>query len=605
MYKLALASLLSSGLVAIAQISPVDLRLIRPHDRIRRPIDDSRTVARPGNRHPLALPRYDKGPASPDFRIERMILVLAPDASQQSSLDALLQQQQDSASPLFHHWLTPREFGASFGISDSDLDQIVEWLHGHGFQSEPVTPGRRAVIFSGTASQVESAFHTQIHVYDVDGKRHYANSIDPAIPEALADVVLGVGPLHDFAPTPLHHTVRKTLPDVTLSDGSTHVLAPADLAVIYDVNPLYSNGIDGRGQSVAIVARTNIDISNVRTFRQAFGLPANDPIVTVNGNDPGIVSDDEAGEAYLDVEWAGAMAPNAKIQLVVSGGSQGVLLSADYIVQNNLAPVMSASFGICEQAAGTLNQHIGALWQQAASQGISVLVSSGDSGAAGCDPAGSDTAASDSGVNAFCSSPLSTCVGGTQFDESSSPGQYWSPTSDSATHGSALGYIPEVAWNESGADGGKGLWASGGGISVLYPAPDFQTAYFGSIPGRAVPDVSLSAAGHDGYLVCAKNGDFQVVSGTSAAAPSFAGLMGLLVQQQGGPVGSLNPQLYLLGFVQYYGGPAVFHDITVGDNNVPGVSRYYKAGKWYDAVTGWGSVDASALVANWGKWRVQ
>ena len=140
---------------------------------------------------------------------------------------------------------------------------------------------------------------------------------------------------------------------------------------------------------------------------------------------------------------------------------------------------------------------------------------------------------------------------------------------------------------------------------MFYSAPDFQTAYFGSIPGRAVPDVSLSAAGHDGYLVCAKNGDFQVVSGTSAAAPSFAGLMGLLVQQQGGPVGSLNPQLYLLGFVQYYGGPAVFHDITVGDNNVPGVSRYYKAGKWYDAVTGWGSVDASALVANWGKWRLQ
>jgi subtilase family serine protease len=435
---------------------------------------------------------------------------------------------------------------------------------------------------------------------------HYANAIDPEIPEALAEVVLGVGPLHDFSATPQHHRIQRTAPDLNSSDGSAHALAPADLAAIYDMNPLYSHGIDGRGQTVAIVARSNIDVSNVRLFRQVFGLPANDPVVVVNGNDPGIGSDDDAGEAYLDVEWAGAVAPNATIQFVVSGTSHGEILSAIYIVQNNLAPLMSMSFGACEQAVGSLNQHYSALWQQAASQGISVVVSSGDSGAAGCDPASADSASSDSGVNASCSSPYTTCVGGTQFNEGASPNQYWSVRSDPVTHGSALGYIPEVAWNESGADGGQGLWASGGGISMVYPAPDFQTNYFGSIPGRAVPDVSLAAAvGHDGYMVCLAKGNFVPIGGTSAAAPSFAGIMALVVQQQGGRVGTLNPQLYLLGAVQFSGGPAIFHDVTVGDNNVPGAKQYYKAAPAYDAVTGWGSVDATALVANWGQWKIQ
>src|SRR5215831_4309998 len=200
MYKLALVSLLSSGLVATGQSSsatrpPVDLRSIRPVDRIHTRIDDRRTVARVGNRHPLALPQYDKGPVPPDLRLDRMILVLGPDASQQTSLDALLQSQQDFASPLFHHWLTPQEFGTSFGVSDADLFQVLQWLQGHGFQTEPVPASRRAIIFSGMAAQVQLAFHTEIHVYEIDGKRHYANAIDPEIPEALAEVVLGIGPL--------------------------------------------------------------------------------------------------------------------------------------------------------------------------------------------------------------------------------------------------------------------------------------------------------------------------------------------------------------------------------------------------------------------------
>jgi subtilase family serine protease len=609
MKNLLYVCLLAPGLIATGQTLPaarpsVNLQSVRPVDRIHARIDDGRTVALGRNRHPLALPQYDKGPVSPDLRMDRMILGVAPDPFQQASLDALLQSQQDPGSPLFRHWLTPQEFGASFGISDGDLGQVVQWLHGYGFQTEPVTAGRRSIVFSGTAAQVQSAFHTQIHTYEVNGRRHYANASNPEIPEALAAVVAGVGPLHDFAPSPQSHKLG-IAPDFTAPDGATHVLAPADLASIYNVNPLYVHGIDGRGQSIAIVARTNIDIANVRTFRRAFGLPSNDPIVTVNGDDPGIVSDDEAGEAYLDVEWAGALAPNANIQFVVTAGGIGVVLSADYVVQNNLAPLMSMSFGVCEQSSDTLNKHMSALWQQAAAQGISVIVSSGDSGAAGCDPAGADQATSDPGVNALCSSPYSTCVGGTQFNEGASPSQYWASKSDPSSHGSALGYIPEVAWNESGTAGGEGLWASGGGVSKVYPAPDFQTKYFGSVAGRVVPDVALTAAGHDGYLVCEKDGSFQVVAGTSAAAPSFAGIAALLAQHQGNRVGNLNSQIYLLGVVQYYGGPAIFHDVTAGDNNVPGITGYYQARPWYDPVTGWGSVDATALVANWGQWRLQ
>ncbi len=313
-----------------------------------------------------------------------MILVLQPDAAQQDALTALVAAQHDPESPQYQQWLTPESFGQTFGASERDIEQVVNWLQGHGFDVEPISAGRGSLVFSGTTAQVESAFHTQIHVYDVGGEIHHANSSDPEIPIALAPVVQGLVSLHDFQAKPQY------VPDYT--SGTTHYMSPADFATIYNLAPLYAASNDGTGQSIAIVGRTNLNLSDVQTFRSKMGLPPKDPTIILNGADPGIVSSGELGEATLDVEWSGAVAKNATILFVVSGSTHstdGVDLSAQYIVTHNLAPILSLSFGSCEAVMGASeNQYWNSLWQQAAAQGMSVFVASGDSGAAGCDSAG-------------------------------------------------------------------------------------------------------------------------------------------------------------------------------------------------------------------------
>jgi pseudomonalisin len=395
-------------------------------------VDDRQTVARPGNLHPLARAEYDSGVAPSDYRMERMMLVLEPDAAQQQALQALLAAQQDPQSSEYHQWLTPEQFGERFGVSNHDLGQVLNWLDAEGFQIEPVAAARRTIVFSGTAAQVETAFHTAIHIYDVNGERHYANATDPRIPAALAAVVSGVASLHDFRSSP-QHTGARALPDYT--SGGTNYMAPADFATIYDVAALYSSSTDGTGQSIAVLGRSNILMPDVTKFRSMFGLSAVNPTVVLNGPNPGIISSSEQTEAELDVEWAGAVAKNAAIQFVLSAStssSDGILLSGQYAVNHNLAPVISLSFGLCEAALGTAgNQFWNGLWQQAAAQGMTVLVASGDSGAAGCDSPSETKAVSAAGVNGLCSSPYSTCVGGTQFNEAGNASQYWSPSYES------------------------------------------------------------------------------------------------------------------------------------------------------------------------------
>jgi pseudomonalisin len=476
---------------------------------------------------------------------------------------------------------------------------VTGWLQAHGFQVEEVTGGRSSIIFSGTAVQVEDAFHTEIHAYNVRGELHHANAKDPEIPAALAGVVGGVVSLHDFRSDAMHGLVRKPSPDFT--NGSTYYLAPADFATIYNLLPLYQQSINGSGQSIAIVGRSNIKLADVRQFRTTFGLPANDPQIMVNGSDPGVFNSGEETEADLDVEWSGAVARNAIIKFVVSkstNSSDGVNLSAQYIVNHNLAPVMSTSFGLCEAALGSSgNGFLNSLWQQAAAEGITVLVSSGDNGAAGCDSPSVASATHGRGVNGLCSTPYSTCVGGTEFDDVSTPSLYWSPSNASATQASALSYIPEITWNESAP--GYGLWSSGGGASIVYAKPSWQTGTGVPADGkRDVPDVSLSSAGHDGYLIY-QEGSLYVVGGTSAASPSFAGIMALVVQHAAARQGNANIAFYSLASKQEAGGAAVFHDITSGNNSVPGQLGFNaKAG--YDQATGLGSVDALVLVNHFG-----
>ena len=310
-----------------------------------------------------------------------MILALALAPEKRAALERLLVEQQDPGSPNFHRWLTPDEFGAHFGATPDEIALETGWLQSHGFAVDEVGRGSGTWInFTGTVADVEAAFRTQIHDYVVAGDVHHANAADPSIPGALADLVVGVVSLHDFRPEPASHL---SLPGTNLASGE-HWLSPGDLATIYNVNPLYSAGINGSGQSIAVIARTNLNLSDVQYFRSLFNLPSNDPQFIINGTDPGIISSSEESEADLDVEWSGAVAPNATIKVVITkltNATSGEILWGQYIVNNNVAPVTTMSFYLCESSLGTSwNQFYNTMWSQAAAQGISVFVCSGDSG---------------------------------------------------------------------------------------------------------------------------------------------------------------------------------------------------------------------------------
>jgi subtilase family serine protease len=332
--------------------------------------------------------------------------------------------------------------------------------------------------FSGSAGQVQEAFHTTIHKYLINGQQHWANASDPQIPTALLPAVAGIASLNNFPRKPMNHfvggfsrdkntgRVRPATPLYSFpenecsEDNYCFALGPYDFATIYNVLPLWNNNINGTGQTIAIVGESNINPQDVANFRSMFGLPANstatgNPLnIILNGPDPGLQGDES--EADIDVQWSGAVAPYATVDFVVSQSTEttsGTDLSAVYIVDNNLAPVMSESYGLCELGLGTTgNQFYNALWQQAAAQGITVFISAGDNGAAGCDNFDAQSPApAEYGleVSGYASTPYNVAVGGTDFNDFTNPGTYWSLTNNSTTQASALGYIPETSWNDS------------------------------------------------------------------------------------------------------------------------------------------------------------
>jgi subtilase family serine protease len=609
--------------------------------RITQAVDSQRLVRLRGTTHPLVTGANDRGRVAAGLAMDRILLVLQSSPEQETALEQLLAEQQDPSSPHYREWLTPRQFGERFGPSQQDLDVVSNWLQDRGFQVNGVAEGRRTIEFSGTARQVEDAFQTEIHNYEVNGERHVANAADIAIPEALAPVVGGIVSLHDF---PVHPLYRRVAPLVTESGragglspafnySGGHAIGPYDFAAIYDVAPLWTQNYDGTGQTIAIPGHTNIKLSDVTAFRSYFGLPANNPQIVLNGADPGIISADEETEADLDVEWSGAVARGATVKFVVSKSTRstdGVDLSNQYIVDNNLASVMSLSFGACEAQLGTAgNAFYNSLWSQAAAQGISVFVAAGDTGSAGCDvPVSYDSkgnnitqpASGGLAVNGLASTPYNVAVGGTEFNDGS--GSYWNSSMDTH-HASAYGYIPEVVWQESsyttpGASGNS-LYAGSGGVSSVYANPSWQTGP--GVPSvdpltasghhRYLPDVSLTAAGHDGYII-EQEGGLYLVGGTSASSPSFAGIMAIVDQHTGVRNGNPNSRLYPLAAQA----TAVFHDVTSGTNAVPcaggssgcstkapstniGHMNGYSAGAGYDLATGLGSVDANALANSW------
>lgn len=594
-----------------------------PQNRIAGTISGSQRTPLQGTIHPLARAEYDKGTADETLRMERVTLLFKPTQAQQESLNTLLRQQTDPTSPNYHRWLTPQQYAERFGLSQTDLNKVTAWLKSQGFTVTDVAPSRTWVAFSGSAGQVSSAFRTSIHQYRVNGRTQYANATEPSIPSALSGVVQGMRSLNNFRLKP-HATVRKLKPAFTSSISGNHYLAPDDLAAVYNLSGLYSSGLDGTGQKIVIVGQTNIKASDISAFRSVSGLSTNAPqLVLVPGaTDPGIV-DGDITEANLDLEWTGAVARNATLVYVYSNADTagGVIDALQYAIVNNLAPVISMSYGLCEAGWDTSDvKTLNALLQQANAQGITVLIASGDSGAADCDYSSDTTtytaATHGLAVDFPASSPYVTAVGGTRLTEGS--GSYWNST-NSASGGSALSYIPEAAWNDTtlSLSYGGGIAGGGGGKSQLITKPTWQTGT--GVPddgARDVPDVAFHASSyHDGYLACSEgscvdgfrqsDGYLTVVGGTSVGAPVFAGIVALINQKTNSTQGNLNPVLYSLAA----SAPAAFHDITSGDNIVPcktgttdcpaGTTAIgYSAGTGYDLVTGLGSVDAAALLSN-------
>ena len=623
-------------------------------------------------RHPLAIPANSVGPIESDHPLQRMLLVLAPSPAQEDDLKNLLAQQLDRNSPQYHRWLTAAEFASRFSPADTDVQRTLDWLQQSGFAVQRVAGSKRWVEFSGTATQVENAFHTTMQYYRFRGKTYVANATDLAIPAELSGITRGVVSLNNFGKrSPIRQNYgtaarnaqglrTKLSPNLTATGSTnTYFLAPGDFAAIYNTKSLLTSGVDGSGISIAVTAQSQIELTDVQQFRQIFGLKPNDPNFLLSGPDPGIADQTDAEEALLDVEWAGAVAPGATIDLIVAGSTDttsGVDLAAAYAVDNQIAPILSYTYGGCEQVLGSSgNAFYNALWQQAAAEGITVVVAAGDNGAAGCDNATAGNPATNGpAVNGVASTPFNLAVGGTQFADSSQPASFWSAT-NSPQYSSAMGYIPEAVWNESCdpsqpttatncvlANGNTTLLAGGGGASTIYPKPSWQSGP--GVPAdaaRDLPDVSLAAAaGHDEAVYCTSLGgspcqtDAQqdvvgltLVGGTSVSTPAMAGVLALVEQKNGAFLGTVNDVLYRLAQVAGNScdsskqtnptmqSSCIFYDITSGNNQVSclggstacsstqsgtdGFLTGEAATAGYDLATGLGSVNAANLAAAW------
>jgi hypothetical protein len=622
-----------------AQTAPVP-------SRITQAVDEANCTVLKGNTYYLASAAYDRGAAPASLPMSRMLLVLQRSPSQRAALEQLLDQQQDRSSPNYQQWLTPQQFGQQFGPSDQDIQTITTWLQSHGFQVAPISNGRTVIEFSGTAGQVQEAFHTAIHKYSVPTaagtlEDHWANSTDPSIPTALASVVTGVATMHNFLKRPQHvlsqdkfRVERKPgrQPEFTGTTGSgatVHAVGPGDLAVIYNANPLHtaSPNINGSGSTVAVVARSDITLQDLNDFRSNFGVNSPAIQIVVNGADPGNLGGGEQVEATLDASYATALAQQANENFVVSASTNttdGVDLSEVYIIDNNLGDVMTESFGGCEEGVtATESANISNLAEQAAAQGITYMVSSGDNGSAGCDNPSNPVATQGVSVNILASTPYTVAVGGTMFNDTATPTTYWNATDTSALV-SAKSYIPENVWNESCSVAACGtqdanLFASSGGVSTIFPVPAWQSGVAGILTSpafRNLPDVSLTAAGHDPYLIClagsCEEGEFEGVGGTSASVQAFGGIMALVRQKIGARVGQADYVFYKLAasetLANCNGSKAspvpnsncIFYDTTVGNNIVPGITNGdYTSTVGYDRTTGLGSVNITNLVNQW------
>ncbi len=590
-------------------------------------------VTLPGSLHPRARPELDVGRLDPGLRLSGMSLLFRMSPEQRALQAYALAAVQDPASPTYHQWLTPEQYAAEFGASSNDIARAAEWLTSQGLTVDGPSRTSTRLAFSGTVEEVESAFQTEVHQYRVSGTPHFSMSRAPSVPANLASQILGLHGVHNFRATRARRArsgAQYDLPIPQADGGTAHfsILAPADFAKIYDLDSLYQANITGAGQSIAVVERSDFNDADVATFRAMFGLPDNLPkrvLVPSTGN---AVANDSLAEAALDLEWSGAVAPDATVLAVFTGDSpnSSELDALFYAIEQDVAPVISTSFGMCEHwytsSDASFLQGYGNL---ASLEGLTVVAAAGDTGAAACDTQLDLASHYGRAVLFPASLPTFLAVGGSQFQLTESDQSTYLDTQLNV-----LSYITESAWNETMTDidaGYGGLGAGGGGASQLFSKPYWQASLTPDDGSRDVPDVALSASADTLPYAIFMSGSYgdagtpqpetlTAYAGTSAAAPAFAGIVALLNQTVAdanptAPVGlgNVNPTLYALE--SNATSSDAFHDITLGDNIVPCEQASpdcpstppfqfgYTAGQGFDQVTGLGSIDAALLLAAW------
>ncbi|HEX4452316.1 MAG TPA: S53 family peptidase [Kofleriaceae bacterium] len=593
-------------------------------------------IAAPSSAAPSHHPRWaaaanDLG-AAPETTLDHMTVWLSPSADRRQAFAQLLADQQRAGSPRYHHWLTPAQIGAQFGASDAELATVTTWLRDHGLSIKHVAASRMFVEIAGTTATAAAAFGVQFHRYRIGTHERMSIDREPALPPLVAAIT-------GLVEAPAHAQAH-----ASFTNGTQRTISATDFNKIYDVAPLAAAGITGGGQTIAIIGRARVYAPDVSEYEQRMGIAFALPTVIVppTGTDPGAACElptcvstiDDQLEATLDVDRAGSVAPSATLDLLISSSAateDGVTIALEYAIDNYGtavgASIVTLSFAECESDAGeALTAQTDALFQQAAAQGQTVFVASGDAGAAMCDTQNAQPPAEQSlGVNYLCASGAVTCVGGTELIDNPAT-TYWNAAG-------ALGYIPEGAWNEPTSSTGYQAASSGGGISTLIAMPPYQAGIVppdaSSATGRLVPDLSFTAALHDGYFACmaaygatcAMNSGGQYTSmsfgGTSAAAPSMAAIMALVAQQaatQGAPAaqGAINPRLYQLAGTTFHdvtlatsgvaacdpSTPSVCNNSTPSPSAMAGGQAGYSLQPGFDLVTGWGSLDVASFAAS-------
>jgi subtilase family serine protease len=617
---------------ATVSLSTAMLAAQTPAPRIMTEIDNSERATIPGTRPSITNLANDAGRVPPTTRIQGINMVFRRSVAQEAILQSLLAAQQNTASPLYHKWLAPDQFAAQFGVAESDISTVAGWLQQQGFSVDGVSRGKNRITFSGTVEQVAATFGAELRYYKIDGRKYYAPSSDISVPAALSSLVLSVTNLSSFRP----RSHVKFRPKFSSSQSGNHYLTPKDVATIYDISAAYTAGYTGSGQSIAIVGQSSISLSDIENFQSAAGLTVKDPtLILVPDSGTAIVSSGDESESDLDLEYSGGIARGASIFFVYVGNNSNYSVwdSINYTVDNQVAPVISTSYGDCETDLGSANYStLNAVLAQAAAQGQTVIAAAGDSGSTDCYGYTNLTTTQQEAlaVDFPASSQYVTGMGGTEFpsaDVSSSNTTYWDSASGSDVISSALSYIPEQVWNDDSSS--NGLSSGGGGVSTLTARPSWQTGVPGIPSGsyRLVPDISLDASPNNaGYLLCSSDSSatgitgscsngfrdsndqyLTVAGGTSFDAPIFAGMIAIINQKvNSSGQGVVNGTLYKLA-ANSSTYTSAFHDITSGSNQCTAGSSYcstsgesdYSATAGYDEASGLGSVDFYNLLLAW------